>query len=175
VWYATYNIPIPCFVCAIWDDKGATWYPQRAGGYGCHAYKRIALSRAITEAAQSRLTHVAGARDDMYWNKYICALPIDAGHNPEYIASINSESCEILFDSIPEAPPLQSEAELLNWLLQIVWRNIGVECFVVDLSKSTDPMSVVHVIVPGLEVNSKTEAYSPGPRMVEHLRRYKWP
>jgi ribosomal protein S12 methylthiotransferase accessory factor len=34
-------------------------------GYGCHPIPSIAFSRAFTEAAQSRLTAIAGARDDV--------------------------------------------------------------------------------------------------------------
>jgi ribosomal protein S12 methylthiotransferase accessory factor len=50
VWYATSNIRIPCFVCLVYDDRGSTYYRQRASGSGCHPYRRIALSRALTEA-----------------------------------------------------------------------------------------------------------------------------
>ena len=37
--------------------------PAAMGG-GCHPDRGIALSRALTEAAQSRLTLIAGSRDD---------------------------------------------------------------------------------------------------------------
>ena len=33
-------------------------------GSGCHADRDVALLRAITEAAQSRLTRISGARED---------------------------------------------------------------------------------------------------------------
>ncbi len=34
-------------------------------GFGCHADRDVALSRALTEAAQARLTVISGARDDI--------------------------------------------------------------------------------------------------------------
>ena len=40
------------------------------GGTGCHLSKEIALSRALTEAAQSRLTFIAGSRDDLFPDLY---------------------------------------------------------------------------------------------------------
>ena len=45
-------------------------YPIFAGGSGCHLDRDVALSRALTEAAQSRLTMIAGARDDLHIRFY---------------------------------------------------------------------------------------------------------
>ncbi|OGV41589.1 MAG: hypothetical protein A3F46_10730 [Legionellales bacterium RIFCSPHIGHO2_12_FULL_42_9] len=39
-------------------------------GSGCHLNKNIALNRAITEAIQSRVTIIAGSRDDILNSKY---------------------------------------------------------------------------------------------------------
>ncbi len=38
---------------------------------GCHPVREIALLRALTEAAQSRLTYIAGSRDDCFPAAYI--------------------------------------------------------------------------------------------------------
>ncbi|MET8147142.1 YcaO-like family protein [Actinoplanes sp. NPDC049668] len=40
-------------------------YQIVAGGYGCHLSTEIATTRALTEAAQSRLTLISGGRDDL--------------------------------------------------------------------------------------------------------------
>ena len=39
-------------------------------GNGCHLDKKIALNRALTEAVQSRVTTIAGSRDDLIDSKY---------------------------------------------------------------------------------------------------------
>jgi ribosomal protein S12 methylthiotransferase accessory factor len=54
-----YEVP----VCAayIWSED----YPVIFAGAGCHSDPNIALSRALTEAAQSRVTRIAGTRDNM--------------------------------------------------------------------------------------------------------------
>lgn len=39
-------------------------------GNGCHLNKKIALNRALTEAVQSRVTVIAGSRDDIIDTKY---------------------------------------------------------------------------------------------------------
>ena len=50
-------------------------------GYGAHVNKDIALNRAITEAIQSKITTIAGSRDDI--NKYIYTRISGALENPK--------------------------------------------------------------------------------------------
>ncbi|GAA3171225.1 YcaO-like family protein [Nonomuraea salmonea] len=52
---------LPCFLARISCDD----YPPAFFGFGCHLSSEIALTRAITEAAQARLAYVSGARDDL--------------------------------------------------------------------------------------------------------------
>ncbi|MYZ39967.1 MULTISPECIES: YcaO-like family protein [unclassified Streptomyces] len=52
---------IPVCAAYIWSED----YPVVFAGSGCHRDPHIALSRALTEAAQSRLTCIAGTRDDL--------------------------------------------------------------------------------------------------------------
>ncbi|MYR40482.1 YcaO-like family protein [Streptomyces sp. SID5910] len=52
---------VPVCAAYIWSED----YPVVFAGSGCHFDPRVALSRALTEAAQSRLTCIAGTRDDL--------------------------------------------------------------------------------------------------------------
>ena len=54
-------IGLPVFKARLHCDQ----MPQLFGGYGAHLDADVALSRAISEAAQSRLTQISGARDDL--------------------------------------------------------------------------------------------------------------
>ncbi|MFF4578383.1 YcaO-like family protein [Streptomyces sp. NPDC001373] len=56
---APYGLPV-C-VAYLWSED----YPVVFAGGGCHRSPAIALTRALTEAAQSRLTAIAGTRDDL--------------------------------------------------------------------------------------------------------------
>jgi ribosomal protein S12 methylthiotransferase accessory factor len=69
VWDVTSDIGIPAFVCLVasFDEPDAV---EPELGSGCHADRDIALSRAMTEAAQARLTRISGARDDFDWTGY---------------------------------------------------------------------------------------------------------
>jgi ribosomal protein S12 methylthiotransferase accessory factor len=52
---------LPVCVAYLWSED----YPVVFAGGGCHSDPGIALTRALTEAAQSRLTAIAGTRDDL--------------------------------------------------------------------------------------------------------------
>ncbi|MGW7343072.1 YcaO-like family protein [Streptomyces sp. NPDC054854] len=52
---------LPVCVVYLWSQD----YPVVFAGGGCHSSPAIALTRALTEAAQSRLTAIAGTRDDL--------------------------------------------------------------------------------------------------------------
>ncbi|WP_331723711.1 MULTISPECIES: YcaO-like family protein [unclassified Streptomyces] len=53
---------VPVCLAFVWCED----YPAAVfAGSGCHGTPHIALSRAITEAVQSRLTSIAGTRDDL--------------------------------------------------------------------------------------------------------------
>ncbi|WP_157248694.1 YcaO-like family protein [Nonomuraea typhae] len=53
---------LPCFIATITCAD----YPPPFAGYGCHLSSEIALTRAITEAAQARVAYISGARDDLH-------------------------------------------------------------------------------------------------------------
>ena len=57
----------PSFCCLVAEASGEFADPEY--GNGCHPAREVALLRALTEAAQARLTYIAGARDD---------FPVDA-------------------------------------------------------------------------------------------------
>ena len=65
------DIGIPSFRCHIYEaednpnDAQGTFF-----GAGCHPARSIALLRALTEAAQSRLTYISGSRDDIERRDY---------------------------------------------------------------------------------------------------------
>jgi YcaO-like protein with predicted kinase domain len=69
LWDMTSDVGIPVYYCSIKETNpfGAI---GTFGGSGCHLSKEIALARALTEAAQSRLTFIAGSRDDLFPDVY---------------------------------------------------------------------------------------------------------
>lgn len=66
VWHLRACGNLPAFLCRISSSD----LPMPFQGSGAHPSKSVALSRALTEAAQSRLTHISGARDDLLESDY---------------------------------------------------------------------------------------------------------
>ncbi len=61
VFETTSDLGVASFLCTVVDAAADPSRPvPAAGGLGCHPAREIALARALTEAAQSRLTLIAG-------------------------------------------------------------------------------------------------------------------
>ncbi len=65
-WEMTSDVGVAAFRCEIVDRAPDPSRPHFPGvGSGCHPAREVALLRALTEAAQTRLTLITGARDDL--------------------------------------------------------------------------------------------------------------
>lgn len=153
----TSDVGIPTFGCLISDASKADVTHQRfATGYGCHLDKGIALLRALTEAAQSRLTLIAGSRDDIakrsYQSGLIAQPPTDNGSPIKSFAGIEAAG-----DGHSLLEDVRIQLERL--------RGIGCnEVIAVDLSREGYPFNVVRMIIPGLEGMHTAPAYRRGSR-----------
>jgi YcaO-like protein with predicted kinase domain len=69
IWDMTSDLGIPAYRCILADrdpSRGLGWFR----GSGAHLSSEVALSRAVTEAAQSRLTWIQGSREDLLPGHY---------------------------------------------------------------------------------------------------------
>jgi len=171
VWYTTHNLQLPCFVCVVYDKRQNTFYPQRASGAGCHLRKNVALSRAITEALQSRLTHISGGRDDVYWSRYKNDLLINSEEKKQILDTLSSTPELVDFTQIAEPASTNTTESFLDIIKQIFCDNQLPEIIVVDLTREDYDIPVVHVTVPGLEGSAKSPLYTPGPRMKNFMQQ----
>ncbi len=144
---ASNHLEVPCFVCYVWSSDVSSLY----AGSGSHSDPGVALSRAITEAAQTRLTVIAGTRDDM-WQAIYRLQQVDlrrpaaaktAEPWPEIIAN-----CERL--------GRDDLVEELDALARHVERHTSQPVLVVDLKQSLQ-VDVVKVVAPGLRFVARHE------------------
>jgi YcaO-like protein with predicted kinase domain len=170
VWYCTYDIDVPVFACMIADRGNATFYPQRASGYGCHPVPTVALSRAITEAIQSRLTHISGVRDDVTWERYRKDIACTDHSNVVGFEKMAKLTPALSFKSIPaSAAPIGSMEGMIAHMLAKL-DAVGLnQAVVVDLPSRLDDFAFLFVCVPGLELASNKPNYTPGARMLSFL------
>ncbi len=162
VWNITSDLNIPSFYCAIVNQTLDLSRPiNGASGMGTHPAKGIALLRALTEAAQSRLTLISGSRDDLSANEYKDGK--DADRHQKTVESLN------------KVVPLQQYAAIESWTHETLEQDMTLlteqlaargldKIIVVDLSKPAYDIPVVRVVVPGLEGIDFVPGYRPGTR-----------
>lgn len=169
VWDITSDINIPTFYAAIINrdnERHQPLYP--AEGIGTHPSKDIALSRALTEAAQSRLTLISGSRDDIHTNSYDAAELKSIHQN--YMTLMNDGMGQQDYRQIQDwqHDNVEDDVKLLTERLG----NRGLnQIVIVDLSKPQFDIPVVRAIVPGLEGSHLVPGYQPGHRARQYLAR----
>ncbi len=167
-WDASSDVGLSSAYAVIWEPLAAQTSSLRAtSGSGAHADPAIALSRAITEAAQDRLTLISGARDDLEPGHYViqpeaAAAMRDGLRLDEPTPTTPDLTCGD-WPSDPQAPTYAAEIERILDAL----RGIGIEQAVcVDLSRADMPdIAVVKMVIPGLEPPHDDPGYVSGPRL----------
>lgn len=148
IWDLTCEIGLPTFTCSL--TQRFSRYPRAlppAAGSGCHPDRAVALARAITEAAQSRLTHIAGAREDMSDEQYTVRANAESVRRTlELIAAGPGQP----FDRIASRRAERVSADV-DWELARLERASISEAVAVDLTRAELGLPVVRVIIPGLE------------------------
>lgn len=136
---------VPTFKCLLWS-----WdFPVACGGSGSHGDPLVALSRAVTEAAQGRAAAIAGSRDDLdLWSTF------ETAHHKAH-ASAQFPPPDITFaDAVTSStvcPDVTDELKALSGRVQAL---TGHEPLMVDLSTDAD-LGVVRVLAPGCSMSSE--------------------
>lgn len=158
------DIGVPTFRAGLMECEGERLW-RRLGtewGAGTHLSPVVALSRAITEAAQARLTMIAGSRDDNPPSAYAATQGMWTVQDAQ----------RILFTEPParafSPTGRRDETETFEGDLQVMLdalRAVGVErAVVVDLTRDDLEVPVVKVIVPDLEAAPFVPGYAEGAR-----------
>jgi ribosomal protein S12 methylthiotransferase accessory factor len=159
VWETTTDVGIASFYCLILDRRDQS--AHTADGAGCHPARDIALLRALTEAAQIRMTYIAGSREDIPPGEYTrtakerklrdCRTLVDWHAPMRDFRRVPSFESEVFADDLAEA---------LRRL-----RTAGIQQVVaVDLTKQEFQIPVVRVVIPGLEGPDEHTGYVRGAR-----------
>ncbi|GMG81505.1 YcaO-like family protein [Paralimibaculum aggregatum] len=161
IWDITSDTGVPAFLAMIDDPSGETGAPEI--GAGAHLAPEVALARALTEAAQARLTYIAGAREDIAAEDYA----------PEIVAERHRRARAIMAGLAPrrrfadvagrEADSLAEDVAAALAALAAV----GIaEVVAVELTAAPFAVPVMRVVVPGLEaaLEGPDDGYVPGAR-----------
>lgn len=142
---------LPCFQAKIWSDS----LPMVFSGAGCHLDRDVALCRALTEAAQSRLTMIAGTRDDMTEAAYVRAAGVVSGRlRPPDFAALTAYAKEFAYTEVDTVyqPGLVEDLHVTADRVRTV---TGREPLYVDHTRPELGVSVVHVVCPGMRFDPR--------------------
>ena len=140
-------------------------------GYGCHPVKEIALTRAVCEALQSRLSFIHGGRDDLTgrYQRFKGWTPQRRiRYAEDLLKRVSHNGSTITYGSIPDwsthAVDLQAS---LDVLMDSLRRNGFRHVLRTVYTPPGFPLQVVRILVPGLECFTETTS-----RIGVRLRNY---
>ena len=154
----TTNIGLPViFALLAPRDQPATRYFDLAAGCGCHPIAVRAAIRAITEAAQTRVSNIAGGRDDFDPAEYHQRL------------SASLQSLATLRADVPRDPPpgLPLGTPLSTLFSHARAQLIGagmISIAAFPLGGASAGVAVVRLLAHGLEDRSTNRHWRPGTR-----------
>jgi ribosomal protein S12 methylthiotransferase accessory factor len=147
--YAENSFGLPYFMAAV-NERDVENAAHR--GDGCHPCRSIALTRAVCEAMQSRLTDIHGGRDDLSIHR---SRERPGDDHPDacrrFVAALASgEPVDYL--RIPDHSDIARDIpSALSFLLRLLEGQGFRHILRVVLSPADLPISVVRVVVPRLE------------------------
>lgn len=144
----TSSVGVPAFRCAIGADPERAVKPEPFFlGWGCHPRREIALLRAVSEAAQARLTEISGARDNLPRASYVRIQ--DRSQLIKNWTYVSEAKALRSFLDVPTHHNTTLEADTALLLRRL--RAVGLdEVLFVDLTREEIGVPVVKVVCAGL-------------------------
>jgi len=156
----TTNLGVPCVMAVISEraSDNARLF-DIAAGYGCHPTGTRAIGRAITEAAQTRITNIAGGRDDFLPAEYFEQADESIAFL-EHRGPGQARAPAWLPPDTPLPHLLEQLEERIGPTAEIVWSELGGAPY---------GISVVRALSAVLEDRETNINWSPGRRALEVL------
>ena len=145
-WNMGQEAGIAAFGCAVTDvhPLGTTLPP--AAGSGCHPDRAVALVRAILEAVQSRITLIAGARDDLRPEDYRDGT----GRTLDLIlGGLSFGPGPLRWSEVPHCPAPDPK-QALETLLAAAARRSSLPILLHTYARPHPDLAIVKAIGPGL-------------------------
>ncbi len=153
---------VPCFCALIGPESlllenAPARFVEVTLGCGAHISPVQATLRAITEAAQSRLTYIAGARDDLIPSLFEKGIPEETRR---LFCTTANTTISKSYAATPPASVKQALEEIVERL-----GSTGIDkIYSVQLSPPDMPIAVLKVLAPQLENPPGTRRTRLGPR-----------
>lgn len=158
-WNMGQDAGIAAFGCAVTDVAMTGTALPPAAGSGCHPDRGIALIRAVLEAVQSRITLVAGAREDLTADDYRggAEAMLDL-----ILGGLSFGPGPLRWSEVPHFP-MRDPKGGLETLLAVAARRSPLPIILYRYPRPHPDLAVVRAIGPGLADLKRT----PGPSSSE--------
>lgn len=164
----TSDIGIPCYTALVApsaiDGKVPLRFVEVTSGSGAHPWAVRAAIRAVTEALQSRLTYISGARDDVWPELFTTPLP--AQTRTTFLAVPASVSAAAI-----TRPAGNISVLLYDLLTRLRAGGIG-SVIALPLTPANLPFSVVKIFIPDLENPEGNRLHRFGQRALARAMRW---
>ncbi len=165
------GLGVPYFMALIHDPESPS--PQLLNaGHGCHPIRSVAFVRAVTEAAQSRLTIIHGGRDDLTDREALFKGWSSARKRAWVARAVGRVSAgkRVPFSRLPDLAAEAATIEASERVLSRQLRSSGFDrVYRVAFCAPDDELQVVRVLVPRMEFFTAVLA-RVGPRLRDHAR-----
>jgi len=155
---------IPTIGCTVVDPQGPPTILNAHSGCGTHPDARVAVTRALTEAAQTRVTFIQGGREDL--------AEIAPNRGTSSATTAPPDGRTIDFDEI-DSHEHTFIGEDVEFMLDRLRQSGFEQVVVVDITKADIGIPVVRVVVPRAETWSfyfmHTGRASVGRRALEQI------
>jgi ribosomal protein S12 methylthiotransferase accessory factor len=124
-------------------------------GWGTHVDKRVAAARALTEAAQSRLGFIHGAREDLIAKPVYHTTEVQSSPAYQFFARLEPNA---MWAALDERPAMVVEDDLESSLRRLVAALVHsghTRLVRFDLTRPDVGVPVVKVIAPSLRFNHR--------------------
>ena len=159
----TTDIGVPAIMAVIGGaERRSARHFEITAGYGCHPVAARAAIRAITEAAQTRVTAIAGSRDDI---------------DPQVFAADSATSVRRLLEATPvirwpQGLPFGTSPTTLLRSVMRAFDDASIEEPVAVWLAGPEPLvPVVKLLSAQLEDREANFNWRPGPRALVEIMR----
>jgi YcaO-like protein with predicted kinase domain len=160
----TSDIGVPCVMAVIGkSEQTRHFHFELASGYGAHPNADRAAIRAITEAAQTRITSIAGSRDDIDPGRYSELVPTEH----QKLLETKPISGKSMTSGFELGMPL--EDLLAATVVATLATSHADGIFVFPLCGDEFDVSVVKIIVPFLEDRDVNANWRPKLRALKFI------
>jgi putative methanogenesis marker protein 1 len=147
LWLLNHDVDLPTVVCAL-DDPVLRDAALLVMGAGSHLKPDIAVSRALTEAAQSRVVQIHGAREDTDRESVVRKFGYDSMKRLNRFWYEDSDDTVTMSDI--EDKSADTPAKNIDTITGLL-KNISSHAVIVNLSRPSVNLPVVRAVLPTFE------------------------